>query len=153
MGFYMSTISRFSWTRMEGVGLILSSLGIALISQIPPTFFTLYSLEFNLEEYFLTMAGVIFGTIILISAISCSVTEDWDNSRSPTLKSIVNSSLIYSFLFILGFFVFFILQSNFPPEMRELNTNQRYLAAYTTSLSLIGILTAIFYRGRAFFSR
>ena len=149
----MSTISHFSWTRMEGIGLILTSLGIALISQIPPTFFTLNLLEFDLEAYFLTMVGVIVGTIILLTAISCSLTEDWDDSKSPTLKIILNFSLIITFLFILGFFIFFVLQPSFPPEIRNLETNQRYLAAYTTGLSLIAILLVIFYKGRAFFNR
>lgn len=149
----MSTISHFSWTRMEGIGLILTSLGIALISQIPPTFFTLNLLEFDLEAYFLTMVGVIVGTIILLTAISCSLTEDWDDSKSPTLNTILNFSLIITFLFILGFFIFFVLQPSFPPEIRNLETNQRYLAAYTTGLSLIAILLVIFYKGRAFFNR
>ncbi len=149
----MSTISKFSWKRTEGIGLIVSSLGIALILQIPPTFFTLHLLEFNLEIDFLIMIGVIFGTMILISAISCSLTEDWDNKKSPTLRSTVTVSFLLSIIFIAGFFVFFVLQPNFPPEMRDLETNQRYLAAYTTGLSLIGILVVIFYKGRAFFSR
>jgi hypothetical protein len=149
----MSTISQFSWKRIEGIGLILSSLGIALLSQIPPTYFTLHLLDFNLEVYFLTMTGVIIGTMILLSAISCSLTEDWDNNESPTLKSTVNISFILSILFLIGFFVFFILQPSFPPEIQDLDTNQRYLAAYTTGLSLIGVLVVIFYKGRAFFSR
>ena len=99
----MSTISKFSWKRTEGIGLILSSLGIALILQIPPTFFTLHLLEFNLEIDFLTMTGVIFGTMILISAISCSLTEDWDNKKSPTLRSTVTASFLLSIIFIIGF--------------------------------------------------
>ena len=149
----MSTISNFSWTRKEGIGLILTALGIALVSQIPPTYFTLFWLEFDLERYFLTMVGVIIGSIILLAAISCSLTEDWDNSISPTIRSIANSSFILTFLFIFGFFIFFVLQPNFPPEMRELDANQRYLAAYTTGLSLIAIVLVIFYKGRAFISR
>ncbi|MHA1978321.1 MAG: hypothetical protein ACW98F_14455 [Candidatus Hodarchaeales archaeon] len=149
----MSTISHFSWTRIEGLGLIFTSLGIALLSQIPTTYFALYWLEFDLELYFLTMGGVIFGTIILLTAISCSLTEDLDKSISPTIRSITNMSLILTFLFVLGFFIFFVLQPNFPPEMRDLDTNQRYLAAYTTGLSLIAVLMFIFYKGRAYFSR
>ncbi|PWI48405.1 hypothetical protein CEE45_06645 [Candidatus Heimdallarchaeota archaeon B3_Heim] len=149
----MSTNSQFSWTRMEGIGLILTSLGLVLISQIPPTFFALTLIEFDLEVYFLTMVGVIVGTIILLTAISCSLTEDWDDSKSPTLKTVINFSLIITFLFILGFFIFFVLQPSFPPEMRNLDSNQRYLAAYTTGLSLIAILLVIFYKGRAFFNR
>lgn len=149
----MSTISLFSWTRMEGIGLILSSLGIALISQIPPTFFAFQLLEFDLELYFLTIAGVILGTVIFLTAVSCSLTEDWDKSTSPTLKSVITTSFLITFLFTLGFFIFFVLQPSFPPELRVLDTNQRYLAAYTTGLSLIIILLALFYKGRAFFSR
>jgi hypothetical protein len=76
-----------------------------------------------------------------------------DKSISPTIRSITNMSLILTFLFVLGFFIFFVLQPNFPPEMRDLDTNQRYLAAYTTGLSLIAVLMFIFYKGRAYFSR
>ncbi|MHA2107528.1 MAG: hypothetical protein ACW99R_07500 [Candidatus Hodarchaeales archaeon] len=149
----MSTISNFSWTRMEGIGLILTALGIAIISQIPSTFFVLYWLEFDLDSYLLTMTGVVLGTTILLTTISCSLTEDWDKSKFPTLKTIINTSLILTFLSIFGFFIFFVLQPSFPPEMRELDINQRYLAAQVLGLTLIAILMVIFYKGRAFFSR
>ncbi len=149
----MSTISSFSWTRMEGIGLILTALGIAIISQIPSTFFVLYWLEFDLDSYLLTMTGVVLGTTILLTTISCSLTEDWDKSKYPTLKTIINTSFILTFLFIFGFFIFFVLQPSFPPEMRELDINQRYLAAQLLGLTLIAILMVIFYKGRAFFSR
>jgi hypothetical protein len=138
---------------MEGIGLILTALGIAIISQIPSTFFVLYWLEFDLDSYLLTMTGVVLGTTILLTTISCSLTEDWDKSKFPTLKTIINTSLILTFLSIFGFFIFFVLQPSFPPEMRELDINQRYLAAQVLGLTLIAILMVIFYKGRAFFSR
>jgi len=89
MGYYMSNISNFSWTRLEGIGLIITAVGITLLSQLPPTYFAFMLLNFDFDIHYLAMIGTIIGSTIFIVSISCSLTEDWDNSRLPSLRSTV----------------------------------------------------------------
>ncbi len=148
----MSDISNFSWTRLEGIGLILTAIGIALLSHFPPTYFAFMLLNFDFDIHFLAMIGTIIGSTIIIVSIACSLTEDWDKSRLPSLRSTVNASLIVTVIFLFGFFSFFILQPNFPLEIRNLDSNQRYLSAYATGLTLVSIITIAFYKLRSYFS-
>ncbi len=152
MGYYMSNISNFSWTRLEGIGLIITAVGITLLSQLPPTYFAFMLLNFDFDIHYLAMVGTIIGSTIIIVSISCSLTEDWDNSRLPSLRSTVNASLIVALIFLIGFFIFFILQPSFPLEIRDLDSNQRYLTAYVTGLMLVGLITIAFYKFRSYFS-
>ena len=148
----MSNISQFSWTRLEGIGLIITALGITLLSQLPPTYFAFMLLDFDFDVHFLAMIGTILGTTIIITSIACSLTEDWDESRLPSLKTTINASLTVTLIFLVGFFIFFIMQSNFPAEFQNLDSSQRYLSAYVTGLTLVAIITTAFYKLRAYFS-
>ena len=152
MGYYMSNISNFSRTRLEGIGLIITAVGITLLSQLPPTYFAFMLLNFDFDIHYLAMIGTIIGSTIFIVSISCSLTEDWDNSRLPSLRSTVNASLIVALIFLFGFFIFFILQPSFPLEIRDLDSNQRYLTAYAIGLTLVGLITIAFYKFRSYFS-
>ncbi|MHA2238606.1 MAG: hypothetical protein ACXAB2_09590 [Candidatus Hodarchaeales archaeon] len=148
-----TTITHFSWRRLEGIGLILTSIGVALLSQLPSTFFAFILLHFDFESNFISMIGILLGTTLILTAVSCSFTEDYYPTVSPTLKSVLNSSFLFSSLFIVGFFVFFILQPNLPPDMRILNPDQRYLIANFSGLTLIALFTVLFYKGRAYFTK
>ncbi len=148
-----TTVTQFSWRRLEGVGLILTSIGVALFSQIPSTFFALILLDYNIETNFISMIGVLIGTTLILTAVSCSFTEDYHPTVSPTLKSVLNSSFIFSTLFITGFFVFFIIQPNLPPDMRTLDPDQRFYIAILSGLTLIALFAVIFYKGRAYFKK
>ena len=152
MGYHMSNISNFSWTRTEGIGLIFTALGISLLSQLPPTYFAFMLLNFDFEIQYIAMIGTIFGSCIIVTSIACSLTEDWDKSRIPTLRSTVNTSLFLALIFLFGFFTFFIIQPSFPPELRELDSSQRYLSAYATGLILVSVITFAFYRLKSYFS-
>ena len=148
----MSNISNFSWTRIEGIGLIITALGISLLSQLPPTYFAFMLLNYDFEVHFIAMIGTILGSCIFITSIACSLTEDWDESHIPSLRSTVNISLILVMIFLFGFFIFFIIQPSFPLELRVLDSNQRYLAAYATGLILVGIIAFAFYKLKSYFS-
>ncbi len=152
MGYHMSNISQFSWTRLEGIGLIITALGITLLSQLPTTYFAFKLLNFDFDIQFLAMIGSIIGSTIIITSIACSLTEDWDESRLPSLRTTVTASGIVSLIFLFGFFIFFMLQSNFPEEIQNLDSSQRYLSAYGTGLFLIAVITIAFYKLRAYFS-
>jgi len=152
MGYHMNNASQFSWTRLEGIGLIITALGITLLSQLPPTYFAFMVLNFDFDIYFLAMIGTILGSTIIITSIACSLTEDWDDTQLPSLRTTVNLSLTVTIIFLFGFFIFFILQSNFPAEIQNLDSNQRYLSAYATGLTLLAIITIAFYKLRAYLS-
>ena len=150
----MSTITQFSWTRMEGIGLIATALGIAFLFQLPVLFFNFLLLQFDLNSYLFTLVGVVLGTSIILTAISCSLSEDWDTSKAPTLQYTVSSSLVIVLLFITGFFFFImLLQPNLPLDIREMSTNQRFLTGYATGLIFVAVFVAFFYKGREFFKR
>ncbi len=148
----MSNTSNFSWTRLEGIGLIFTALGITLLSQLPPTYFAFMVLNFDFDIYFLAMIGTIIGSTIIITSIACSLTEDWDETHLPSLRTTVNFSLTVTTIFLFGFFIFFIMQSNFPAEIQNLDSSQRYLSAYATGLTLLAIITIAFYKLRSYFS-
>lgn len=148
----MNNASQFSWTRLEGIGLIITALGITLLSQLPPTYFAFMVLNFDFDIYFLAMIGTILGSTIIITSVACSLTEDWDDTQLPSLRTTVNLSLTVTIIFLFGFFIFFILQSNFPAEIQNLDSSQRYLSAYATGLTLLAIITIAFYKLRAYFS-
>ena len=152
MGYHMSNISQFSWTRLEGIGLIVSALCITLLSQLPTTYFAFMLLNFDFDIHFLAMIGTIFGTTIIIASISCSLTEDWDVSRYPSLRATINTTILVIFIFLAGFLVFFILKPNFPSEFQQLDPSQRYFSAYATGLALVAAITIAFYKLRSYFS-
>ena len=152
MGYHMNNASQFSWTRLEGIGLIITALGITLLSQLPPTYFAIMVLNFDFDIYFLAMIGTILGSTIIITSVACSLTEDWDDTQLPSLRTTVNLSLTVTIIFLFGFFIFFILQSNFPAEIQNLDSSQRYLSAYATGLTLLAIITIAFYKLRSYFS-
>lgn len=148
----MSTsVTQFSWRRLEGLGLILASIGISLLSQLPSTFFAFLLLHFDFNTHFISMIGIIFGTTLILASVACSFTEDYYPAVAPSLKSVLSSSFIISSFFIVGFFIFFILQPNLPPEMRILTPNQRYFVANFSGLALVTMFIAIFYKGRTYF--
>jgi hypothetical protein len=139
---------------MEGIGLIATALGIAFLFQLPVLLFTFLLLQFDINSYLITLVGVVLGTSLILAVIACSLSEDWDSSKAPTLQYTVSSSLVLAFLFILGFFFFImLLQPNLPPDIREMSTNQRFLAGYTAGLGFVAIFVVFFYRGREFFKR
>ena len=109
----MSTVTKFSWTRLEGIGLIFTAFGITLLFQIPPVFFSFLLLQFDLNAYYLSIIGLVVGTSIILTTISCSLSEDLNPSESPSLQSIVNSSLVIGGAFVIGYFLFFMFFSIF----------------------------------------
>ncbi|MFX0015589.1 MAG: hypothetical protein ACFFB2_11595 [Promethearchaeota archaeon] len=147
----MTTAVQFSWRRLEGLGLIIVALGWGFLAQFPPAFFALTLLYFDLETYFIAFFGTLIGTSIILATISCSLTEDWDDSTIPTLKSITTFSMILTLIFLGGFFLFFILEPFFPPEFTNLVPSQRYFSAITLSLAIIGITTFFIYKTKKFF--
>lgn len=149
----MTAIVQFSWRRLEGLGLIVVALGIGLFAQIPPIFFALALLYFDLEKYLLAMTGTVLGASIILAAISCSIAEDWISSDIPTLKTVITSAILFVLIFLSGFFIFFALQPFFPPEFTELDATQRYFSAMALALSLVGISTAIIYKSKRFFEK
>ena len=146
----MTAVVQFSWLRLEGLGLIAVALGWAFIAQFPLIFFALTFLVINLEVYFLAIFGTFFGSSVILAAIACSLAEDWNESSIPTLKSVTTSSLILLIVYIIGFFVFFLLEPFFPPDFSELDPTQRYYSAMTIALILIGAATFIIYRTKNF---
>ena len=150
----MSTITQFSWTRMEGIGLIATALGIAFLFQLPVIFFNFLLLQYDINTQYITLVGVVLGTSIILAVISCSLSEDWNSLKAPNLQYTVSTSLILASLFIFGFFFFImLLQPNLPPDIREMSTNQRFLVGYTTGLSFVAIFVVIFYKGRDFLKK
>ncbi|MFX0052573.1 MAG: hypothetical protein ACFFAJ_01750 [Candidatus Hodarchaeota archaeon] len=149
----MTAVVQFSWNRLEGVGLIAVALGIGLIAQIPPVFFSLALLYLNLQKFLIALIGMVLGASIILAAISCSIAEDWISPDIPTLKSVMSSAILTVLIFLFGFFIFFVLQPLFPPEFTDLDAAQRYFSAMTLGLSLVGILTVLVYKGKSFFGR
>ncbi|MFX0183976.1 MAG: hypothetical protein ACFE95_12910 [Candidatus Hodarchaeota archaeon] len=149
----MTTVVQFSWRRWEGLGLITAALGLGLAAQIPPVFFALALLYFDLEKYALAMIGTVLGASIILATISCSIAEDWNPSDIPTLKTVITSACLFVLVFLCGFFVFFVMQPFFPPEFTELDPTQRYFSAMTLALSLVGLFTAFIYKSKGFFGK
>lgn len=149
----MATAVQFSWSRLEGLGLIAAALGWGFLAQLPPTYFTLTLLYFNLETYFIAMGGTVLGTSIILATISCSLAEDWNELTIPNLKSVTTSSLFLTSILISGFFLFFLVESIFPPEFKDLVPTQRYFSAMTLALTLVGVATFIVYRAKNLFNK
>lgn len=148
----MTAVVQFSWSRLEGLGLIAAALGWGFLIQFPPTFFTLTLLTINLEQYFLAICGTIFGSSVIHATLACSLAEDWNDPAIPTLKNVTTFSLILSLIFVCGFFFFFLLEPLFPPEFTNLDPLQRYFSAMGLALILIGVATFIIYRTKSLFT-
>ncbi|MFX1517026.1 MAG: hypothetical protein ACFFC6_12050 [Promethearchaeota archaeon] len=148
----MTAVVQFSWSRLEGLGLIAVALGWAIIAQFPLTFFALTFLAINIEVYLIAIMGTIFGSSIILATIACSLAEDWNETVIPNLKSVTTSSLILLIIFLAGFFVFFLLEPFFPPEFTNLDPTQRYYSAMAIALTLIGVATFIIYKVKNFFA-
>ncbi|MFX0123034.1 MAG: hypothetical protein ACFFAE_05305 [Candidatus Hodarchaeota archaeon] len=148
----MTTVVQFSWSRLEGLGLIATAIGWGFLAQFPPTFFTLTFLNINLEQFFLAIGGTILGSSIILATLACSLAEDWNESTVPTLKSVTTSSLILSLIFLIGFFSFFLAEPLFPPDFSNLDPTQRYFSAMTLTLTLISVVTFLIYKAKSFFA-
>ncbi|MFW9905746.1 MAG: hypothetical protein ACFFFH_15540 [Candidatus Thorarchaeota archaeon] len=148
----MTTVVQFSWSRLEGLGLIAVALGWGFLAQFPPVFFTLTLLGIDLETYFLPICGTIFGSSVILATIACSLAEDWKENNIPTLKSVSTTSFILLIIFHFGFFLFFLLEPFFPPDFSNLDPTQRYFSAMALALILIGVITFIIYKSKNFFT-
>lgn len=147
----MTTAITFSWLRLEGLGLITVALGLGLSVQLPAVYFALILLFLNLDQYFIALSGTIIGVSVILATISCSISEDWHDSDIPTIHKVISWSTFFSFIYLVGFFLFFILETYFPPEYRNLVPEQRYLSAITLALILIGISSFVIYKTKHFF--
>ncbi|MFX1285272.1 MAG: hypothetical protein ACFFB5_16590 [Promethearchaeota archaeon] len=147
----MVTVVQFSWSRLEGLGLIAVALGLGFLAQLPPVFFTFALLYLDIEKYSIAMIGTTLGTTIILATISCSLAEDWDDTTVPNLKSVTTSSLSLIFIFIFGFFLFFLLEPFFPPEFADLDPTQRYFSAMALALTLDGLFTVMVYKAKTIF--
>ena len=148
----MTAAVQFSWSRLEGLGLIATALGWGLFAQFPPTFFALTLLTINLEQYFLAICGTIFGSCVILATLACSLAEDWRDLAIPTMKSVTTTSIILLLIFICGFFIFFIVEPFFPPDFTNLDPMQRYFSAMALALILIGVVTFTIYKTKNFFT-
>jgi hypothetical protein len=148
----MTTVVQFSWSRLEGIGLIAVALGWGFFAQFPPTFFALTLLAINLETYLLAICGTIVGSSVILATIACSLAEDWNENNIPTLKNVTTTSFILLLIFLFGFFLFFLLEPLFPPDFSNLDPTQRYFSAMAVALILIGVVTFIVYRTKNFFT-
>ncbi len=146
----MAAVVQFSWSRLEGLGLIAAALGWGFLAQIPPTYFALTLLYLNPMTYFFALWGTILGSSIILATISCSLAEDWNDSTIPTLKRVTTSSLIFILIFTSGFFLFFFIEPFFPPEYSNLVATQRYFSAMSLALTLVGGVTFSFYKTKDF---
>ncbi|MHA2243335.1 MAG: hypothetical protein ACXADY_00035 [Candidatus Hodarchaeales archaeon] len=148
----MTTAVQFSWSRLEGLGLIVVALGWGFLAQLPQTYFTLTLLYLDLETYFIAIGGTVLGTSIILATISCSLAEDWNDSTLPNLKSVTTSSFLLTLILISGFFLFFFVEPFFPPEFKDLVPTQRYFSAMTLALTLVGVTTIIVYKTKNLFN-
>ncbi|UCE13050.1 MAG: hypothetical protein JSV04_12765 [Candidatus Heimdallarchaeota archaeon] len=151
----MTTIAlvRYSWLRLEGLGLIFTALGYGILTQLPPAYFALALLYLDLEEYFIAMAGTILGGGIILGTLSCSLAEDWNESIIPNLRRITTTSFIFSSIFLIGFFLFFLTEPIFPTDFRNLHPTQRYFSAIGLGLALVGVTTFVIYKTRSIFKQ
>ncbi|MHA1973780.1 MAG: hypothetical protein ACTSW1_12345 [Candidatus Hodarchaeales archaeon] len=147
----MTTTVQFAWNRMEGIGLILVSLGISLLVQLPLAFFALVYLHFDLNTSFVAMFGTLIGTGTILTTLSCSMAEDWDERNSPSFKRVSSFSTLFAFLLYFGFFVFFILLPFFPEELSSLTAEQQYFSAIALGLIMTALTTYLIYKGKTIF--
>ncbi|MFX0084163.1 MAG: hypothetical protein ACFFAU_00700 [Candidatus Hodarchaeota archaeon] len=147
----MAVTVQFSWLRLEGIGLIISAFGWALITQLPVLFWALALLYIDISNFLIAIIGITLGMGIILATLSCSLTEDWNTSIAPDFKRVITASLFYSFLFLLGFFLFFLFEPIFPSEFSNLGSAQRYFSAITVGLGLAGIVTVLIHKVKDFF--
>ncbi|MHA2329166.1 MAG: hypothetical protein ACXACR_11660 [Candidatus Hodarchaeales archaeon] len=148
----MTTVIKFSWFRFEGLGLITVALGLGLFVQLPVTYFAFMLLFLNLDQYFIALSGTIIGVSVILATLSCSISEDWNESDIPTMQKVVTWSTLFSFIYLIGFFLFFILETSLSLEYRNLEPAQRYFSAITLAMILIGISSIIIYKTKNFFN-
>ena len=147
----MTTAPQFSWSRLEGLGLIAAALGCGFLAQLPPTYFALSLLYLNLETFFIALIGTLLGTCIILATISCSLAEDWNDLIVPNLKNVITFSFFFTLVYIGGFFLFFFIEPIFPPEFTNLVPSQRYFSAIALALTSVGIITFLTYKFKKFF--
>ncbi|MFW9778303.1 MAG: hypothetical protein ACFFE8_05565 [Candidatus Heimdallarchaeota archaeon] len=150
----MTSLVQFSWSRLDGIGLILAVFGLTLAAQIPLSLFALLILNFEFSTHVIAMTGSILGGSIVMTTIICTISEDWwiqPSPTPPTLQRVLSLTLLFIFLFFGGFLVFFFMEPFFPPEISEISPFQRFFSAYLFALTLIGILIIVVNRIRRFF--
>ncbi|WP_455139985.1 hypothetical protein [Candidatus Hodarchaeum mangrovi] len=147
----MNTTVQFSWIRLEGLGLIIASLGISFFIQIPLVYFSLVNLNYDPVTNFFALTGTVIGVSIILTSLACSIAEDWDTNVIPSYKRVTTTSIILTILYFIGYFVFFMLQPFFPLEFQGLDPQQQFLTATTLGLSLIALFTLVIYKGKNFF--
>lgn len=147
----MTTVVQFSWTRLEGLGLILSALGWGLLAQLPVLFWALTLLYVDFDKYLIAIIGTTAGISIILTVFSCSLVEDWNKSIIPDFKRVISTSLFYAFLFLIGFFMFFFFEPIFPSDFSNLESAQRYFSATAVGLILVVTVTILIYKVRSYF--
>lgn len=147
----MTTVVQFSWTRLEGLGLILSALGWGLLAQLPGLFWALTLLYVDFDKYLIAIIGTTAGISIILTVFSCSLVEDWNKSITPDFKKVISASLFYAFLFLIGFFMFFFFEPIFPSDFSNLESAQRYFSATAVGLVLVVTATVLIYKARSYF--
>jgi len=147
----MTTVVQFSWTRLEGLGLILSALGWGLLAQLPGLFWALTLLYVDFDKYLIAIIGTTAGISIILTVFSCSLVEDWNNSIIPDFKRVISASLFYAFLFLIGFFMFFFFEPIFPSNFSNLGSAQRYFSATAVGLVLVVTATVLIYKAKSYF--
>jgi len=147
----LNTTVQFSWIRLEGLGLIIVSLGISFFIQIPLVYFSLVNLNYDPVANFFALTGTIIGVSIILTSLACSIAEDWDTNVLPSYKRVTTTSIILTILHFIGYFVFFMLQPFFPLEFQGFDPQQQFLIATTLGLSLIALFTLTIYKGKNFF--
>lgn len=156
----MTTVTPYSWLQIEGIGLLITSLAWGLLTQIPILFWVFTLLYLDINTFLVAIFGTTIGVSIILTTLSCSLAEDWNEENQPDMKNIVTASLFYNLLFLLGFFMFFLLETyfineflskTFPLEFIGLNSEQRYLSAISFGLGLPALVTFAIYKIRNFF--
>ncbi len=144
----MNSVVQFSWSRLEGIGLIGIALAIGLAIQIPTTFFALVLLFFDLNEFYISLIGTIIGNAIILGTVICSITEDLTEGIVPNMKRLIGVGIVISVIFLVSYFSFFFLESFLPPELSNLTPEQRYFSATGLAIISMGLTTLIVYKGR-----
>ncbi len=150
----MTSVVQFEWNRLEGIGLIITALGWAIIAQIPVLYWGIILLNLDLNEYLLGVIGTTFGVAIILATLACTFAEEWNPSEVPTLKKVVTFSSFFILLFLIIFFGFFIIVEGLIPRGligEGLNPEQRYFSAIFLGLATIAILTYAYYKLKHFF--
>ncbi len=156
----MTTVTPFSWLRIEGIGLIITALGWGLLTQIPILFWVFTLLYLDINVFLATIFGTTISVSIILATLSCSLAEDWNEVNQPDMKKVMTTSLFYNLFFLLGFFMFFLLETffineflleTFPLDFIDLNSEQRYLSAIAFGLVLPALGTFAIYKFSNFF--